>query len=119
MTDSTQNSWVPEIMYEEGDGGLSSHIPFIAVPHEEEMPRILFVFESRDTGEIEPGPSGEQLPIVELDLHQYADMKVLKEKLEDTTYDIVRAALGLEPMKAAAAKGKKITDSIRQNISEN
>jgi hypothetical protein len=119
MSTTTESNWVPEIMYEEGDGGVSSNIPFIAVPETEEMPRILFIFESRDTGEIEPGPSGEQLPIFELDLHQYADMSILKENLPEIVYDQVRNALGLEPLKQATLKGQKITESVRQNISEN
>ena len=63
-------NWVPEIFYEELDeSGLTSHIPFIAVPPEEEMPRMLFIFESRETGEFEPGQDGEDLPVTQLDLH--------------------------------------------------
>jgi len=72
---SEQEKWFPELMYEEAEDGLSSKIPFIMVPKEQEMPRVLFVFESRETGEFEPGPSGEKLPILEMDLHQYADMQ--------------------------------------------
>ena len=75
--------WVPEIMYEDsGDnslGALSSNIPFIPVPTGEKMPPILFIFESRDTGETEPGADGEDSPVFEMDLHQYADMGVLKK----------------------------------------
>ena len=53
------NQWVPEIYYEEADEtGLTSHIPFVAVPDGEEMPRMLFIFESRETGDFEPGPDG-------------------------------------------------------------
>ena len=48
-----RSQWVPEIAYEEAEDGLTSSIPFIAVPQDEEMPKILFIFESRDTGEIE------------------------------------------------------------------
>jgi len=111
------NSWVPEIMYEDtGEEGLTSHIPFIPVPDNEEMPKILFVFESRETGEFEPGPEGEELPVTEMDLHQYGDMNVLKENLDSQTYDKVRAALGLEPLADAASKGRKITDSVRKNL---
>lgn len=116
MPDENNRPWVPEIMYEEGDGGLSSHIPFIQVPSEEDMPRMLFIFESRETGEFEPGPEGEDLPVTELDLHQYADMAILKEKLEPTEYDNVRLALGLEPLKQAVVKGKNVTQKIRDNI---
>ena len=111
MSDKT--NWVPEICYEELDEGRTSKIPFIQVPEGEEMPAMLFVFESRDTGEIEPGPNGEDLPVTELDLHQYADMSVLKEKLTFVEYDNIRFALGLEPLRTAAIKGREITSNIR------
>jgi len=111
------NHWIPEIMYEgEGDDSLTSNIPFIPVPEGEEMPGVLFVFESRETGEFEPGPEGEELAVTELELHQYGDMSVLKKKLDAETYDVVRAAFGLEPMAAASRKGAEISDRIRQNL---
>lgn len=108
--------WVPEIAYEESDGGVTSSIPFITVPQGEDMPKVLFIFESRDTGEIEPGPKGEEVPVVELELHQYVDMAVLKSGLTAEEYDRVRFVLGLDPLVKAAAAGKQITDSIRKNI---
>ena len=62
---NTKSEWVPEIMYEESEEeGLTSQIPFIMVPQDEEMPKLLYIFESRDTGEIEPGPDGEDLVLV-------------------------------------------------------
>jgi len=113
----SNNSWIPEIMYEEGEGeGMTSHIPFIPVPAGQTMPILLYVFESRETGEFEPGPDGEELPVTEMDLHQYADMNKLKENLDFATYDKVRNALGLEPMRQAADKGAQITDNIRKNL---
>ena len=36
-----KSDWIPEIMYEESDEGLSSHIPFILVPKNEEMPKFI------------------------------------------------------------------------------
>jgi len=111
------SKWFPELMYEESEGGSSSKIPFIPVPKDEEMPKILFVFESRETGETEPGADGEDVPVVQWDLHQYADMAILKEKLPLDVYDQVRSALGLEVLKTAAAKGKSITDNIRSKLS--
>ena len=113
---NTPSQWIPEIMYEEDSNGLSSHIPFIQVPESEDMPRLLFVFESRETGEFEPGPNGEELPVTELDLHQYADMLILKEGLSAAEYDRVREALGLEPLQTAANKGREVTKNIRQNL---
>jgi hypothetical protein len=113
-----KNNWVPEIYYEEADeNGLTSHIPFIAVPDEEEMPKILFVFESRETGEGEPGPDGEDLPVTQMDLHQYADMAVLKDGLSPELFDEVRSVLGLQPRAEAADAGRRITDRIRASFS--
>lgn len=114
---STQN-WIPEITYEEIDGGVSSNIPFIAVPQDESMPKFIFIFESRETGEFEPGLEGEKLPIVEMDLHQYADMNFLKSGLPPKDYDKVRTCLGLEPLATATVKGQEITSRIRENIEE-
>jgi hypothetical protein len=110
------NSWIPEIMYEETDEGFSSHIPFIMVPLDQEMPKMIFVFESRETGEYEPNNDGDPVPIIEMDLHQYADMIQLKKGLDELTYNKVRNCLGLEPLRAAAEKGSKITNSIRKKI---
>lgn len=111
------SKWFPEIVYEDDEAGQSSKIPFIMVPEGEEMPKLLFVFESRETGEVEPGPEGEEVPVVQWDLHQYADMAVLKEKLAIDVFDQVRNALGLESVKSAATKGKAITENIRSKLS--
>jgi len=109
-------NWVPEIMYEESDDGVSSHIPFIMVPTGETMPHLLYIFESVETGEAEPGLEGEEVPVVEWDLHQYADMAILKDRLSQEDYDRVRFALGLEPIAVAVEKGKEITGRIRDVI---
>ena len=111
-------NWIPEIMYEESEGESSSAIPFIMVPQSEEMPKILFIFESRQTEEMEPGLDGNPVPIVEWDLHQYADMKFLKEGLDEELFDKVRVCLGLEPLRTAAAKGKQLTQKIKSNLEE-
>jgi len=111
--------WVPEIMYEaETEESLTSSLPFIPVPENESMPEILFIFESRETGETEPGPEGEDLPVIEMDLHQYGDMMVLKENLDLPTFDKVRVALGLEPMGTAYQKGTDINDQVRLNLAK-
>jgi len=112
------NSWYPEIMYEESEDGVSSKIPFVLVPEDQKMPEILFIFESRESGEFEPGLDGNPVPILEMDLHQYADMQVLKEGLSLDLFDQVRECLGLKPMAEAVAAGQKITNSVRKNIEE-
>lgn len=115
---TNQTNWIPEIMYEDSEDGLSSKLPFIMVPENEEMPKMLFIFESRDTGEFEPGIDGEELPITEMELHQFADMAVLKEGLPELLYNQVRKCLGLQPLRSAVTAGQKISNNIRKNIEE-
>lgn len=109
----SESNWIPEILYEENEDGISSHIPFIQVPDDEEMPAMLFVFESKDTGEFEPGLEGEEVPVIELDLYQYANMNTLKQRMAPIEYDNLRFALGLESLKTAAIKGQKITSNVK------
>jgi hypothetical protein len=118
MSKSPFRNWMPEIMYEEGPAsdGLTSSLPFIPVPAGEVMPPFLFIFESKETGEVEPGPEGEELPVTEMELHQYASMNFLKTKVSLSTYNEVRIALGLDPLEEAVVKGKAITERIRKNL---
>jgi hypothetical protein len=118
-TDDRAAHWLPEICYEEDDDGLTSKIPFIEVPLSEKMPNILFIFESQETGEFEPGPTGEPIPIVDLELHQYGSMNTLRDGLPQALYDRVRRTLGLEPLLSATEKGKTITEKIRNNVIDN
>jgi hypothetical protein len=105
-------NWVPEIVYEEGEGQL----PFIHVPPGEEDPKLLFIFVSHQTGEFEPGSEGEEVPVLEMDLKQFVDLSLLKGGLTEQEYDKVRSILKLEPLRVASAKGEKITQSIREKI---
>jgi len=115
MTNNNLN-WVPEIMYEESEDGTSSQIPFIMVPAENEMPKLIYIFESRETGDFEPNLEGDEVPVVEWNLHQYADMDILKKNLTDAIYDKVRLALELEKLSIATEKGKKISSNVRENL---
>jgi hypothetical protein len=112
----SHSKWIPEIEYEEVEDGLTSKIPFITVPENEEMPRLLYIFESRETGDFEPGPEGEELPVSEITLHQYADMSYLKAHMSYLEYDNLRFSLGLQPIREAAIKGQEITTNIRQKL---
>ena len=107
----SNTNWYPEIMYEE-----DSKIPFVPVPEGEQMPGLLFMFESRDTGEFEPDHDGNPLPIIQMDLHQYANMSILKDALSSKVFDEVRSALGLESLLEAAEKGNKITSNIKNTL---
>ena len=109
---SKKNSnWVPEILYEE-----DSQIPFIEVPRGEADPALLFIFINRKTGQTEPGSKGEELPVYDMELRQFADMSILSNKLSPEDYDKVRAALGLEKRADAAKKGKAITMNIASKV---
>ena len=105
------SNWIPEVMYEEG-----SNLPHIQVPEGESMPGMLFVFSATETGEFEPDEEGNPLPILEMDLHQYADMVTLKNNLDAGIYDVVRLALGLEPLEVAEEKGRQISQNIRDKV---
>jgi len=114
---TTERMWMPEIMYEEDARGVAQAIPFIQVPKDEEMPKFLLIWAYTDTGEVEPGPKGEEMPIVESELKQYAQMDVLKAKLSREDYDKVRVALGLENLSSATRKGQEITSRAVVNAS--
>ena len=108
-----KRKWVPEIMYEEyEEDSISGGLPFIQVPNDKEMPDILFMFGSTETGEFEPDLEGEPQPIMEMELYQFANMHYLKEALTEEVYDQVRLALGLEPLGVARQKGMKTSEKI-------
>ena len=115
-TQQTNTNWLPEIVYEESDDGTASKIPFIHIPDDVEDPPLLFIFLSRKTGEFEPGSGGEEVPVVDMTLHQYVDMERLSTQLSAEDFDKVRSAVGLEPRANAAAKGKRITNNIRSQV---
>ena len=119
MSNNDITNWVPEICYEEVDDGITSQIPFIEVPVGKQMPRVLFIFETRETGEHEPGLDGEPVPVFDMDLHQYGDMNILRDNLPSSVYDQCRRALGLEPLQEATTKGHQLTNKIRQNLEKN
>ena len=110
---SDKRKWVPEIMYEEyEEESLSGGLPFIQIPTDKDMPDIVFMFGSQETGEFEPDMDGEPQPIMEMELFQYACMQYLKEGLDIETYDKVRVCLGLQPLHDAVKAGMKQSEKI-------
>ncbi len=105
-------NWIPEIVYEEGEG----QIPFIHVPPGQDDPKLLFIFVAHQTGEFEPGSEGEEVPVIDMDLKQFVDLSLLKSGLTEQEFDKVRGLLGLEPLRQAVEKGKKITQSVREKL---
>ena len=117
MQNSNKRKWVPEIMYEDyEDASFTEGLPFVTIPDDKEMPDILWMFGTAHTGEFEPGDDGEPEPIVEIDLYQFANMKYLKEGLDEETYDKIRICLGLETLNKAIANSTKTTTSMKSNI---
>jgi hypothetical protein len=110
---SDKRKWVPDICYEDyEEDSISGGLPFIQVPADKEMPDIIFMFGSTETGEYEPDEKGNPQPIMEMELYQYANMQYLKEGLDPQTFDEVRICLGLEPLQSAVEKGKKQSKKI-------
>jgi hypothetical protein len=108
--------WQPEIMYEESSDEQGQNFPFIPVPVGESMPHLLYIYESRDTGETETGQDGNQYPVMQWDMHQYADMSRLKTHLSEEVFDQVRVALGLDPLRVALEKAEKNSKNNKNNL---
>lgn len=106
--------WVPDIVYEEG-----SKIPFVQVPTDKDMPDIIHVYEYKMTGEFSPGPEGEDIPHMDVYIHQYIDQEALRAVLDDDIVNKVRAHVGLEPLKDAKQKGEKLITNVIENAEEN
>jgi len=103
----------PEICYEDfskGEETITGGLPFINVEDNQNMPSVLFMYESRKIEDEE----FER----EIVLHSYANMMQLKSKLSEDLYDVVRVALGLMPLKEAAKLGEQINDKISDNLRE-
>ena len=113
---SLKQDWIPEIVYEESRDGGASTFPFIEVPKDKKMPAMLFVFEYKHTGEFEPGPKGEEVPVIDQIPHKYIDLELLKERLDPETNDVVRVALGMEPLKIAQKLGAPKLDKIAKSV---
>lgn len=109
----------PVIYYEEADSdGGTNPIPYIEVDKEEPWHTVLFIQEYRHTGEFEPDHAGNPAPILDMVMHQYVDMLTLKEKLSPETYDVIRIALGMKPLKEAQHEGAKILDKVEKNLAD-
>ena len=94
--------WIPEIFYEETQDGLTRGLPFVNIPSDKAMPSALFICEVRDAED----------DMKDLAVHMFANMTVLKQELNEESYNRVRTALGLEDLATATEKGQKITDEL-------
>lgn len=110
---------LPVILYEEpsdkNDRGIS--MPYIEVPKGGQMPPMLFIFEYKHTGEVEPDDRGREVAIVDQIPHKYVDMEYLKERLTPDLNDHIRVALGMKPLQVAKQEGQKIMDKVMFQVS--
>jgi hypothetical protein len=112
---------IPEILYEAPDypGQKTSPIPHFILNPGEESPVVFFIFEYRDTGELEDDGRGKMERVMDGPYaHKYYDFEYLCELLRehvpenaDGVIRDIRVSMGLEPTKEQAiAKGEKILD---------
>ena len=87
---NNKEKWIPEIFYEETGKGITAGLPFVNVPSNRSMPSCMFICEVRDVQEEETEIEKEVI------VHSLANMTVLKQELDNETYNKVRLALGLE-----------------------
>ncbi len=87
------DKWIPEIFYEEDNKGLTGGLPFINVPKDRSMPSCMFICEVRPVYEEDNEIEKEVIA------HSLANMSILKQKLDQETYNKVRTAIGLQPIK--------------------
>lgn len=111
----TPKQKIPVILYEENKDGKTNIIPYISVEKNEEMPKVLFISEYKDTGETEPDGDGGMAQIVDMIVHKYVDMEHLVKVLDKKTNDKVRVALGMKPLEVAKKEGQKILDKVVKN----
>ena len=116
----TKKPKLPVLLYEEPHPGEPANpIPYIEIGIEDDMPAVLFVSEYKETGEEEIDPEHGSVAIVDMLIHKYVDMEVLKEKLDPKTNDIVRVALGMRPLGDAQRAGQPILDKVSINAQKN
>lgn len=110
----------PILFYEDTpEGEPVNPIPYIEIEGDDKMPVVLFVQEYKHTDEVEPDSEGNPQPIVDMYMHKFVDMELLKEKLSPELNDVVRDALGMKPLLQAQEAGKKILDRVFENVNTN
>ena len=114
VTNKNEKYEIPMILYEEpsssGDKGIP--FPYIEIQKDKTMPPVLFIFEYKHTGEIEPDENGKDAAIIDQIPHKFIDMEFLKEKLPPEINDMVRVAVGMKPLQIAQVEGQKILDRV-------
>jgi hypothetical protein len=111
---------LPILYYEEAKPGEPVNpIPYIEIGLTEEMPRVLFIQEYKETEEKEVDTiNGGTNTVVDMIMHQFVDVYYLQKALTPSQYDKVRVALGMLPLKEAKKRGKSILSNVFNNASQ-
>jgi hypothetical protein len=116
MTD--KRNWIPEIYYEEGSDGMAGQFPFVQIPNDKDMPSMLFILGSKETGETTPSSTGEPEPIVEMEMYSYVNMQQLQDVMSFEAYDQLRMMIGLKPLDEATKLGFHQSEKMAKDIQE-
>lgn len=106
---------MPVILYEDTKEGAFS-FPYMEIQKGKVMPPVIFLFEYKHTGEVEPNGQGEEVPVIDQIPHKFVDMEHLKSVLDPETNDKVRVAIGLKPLKEAQALGKPVIEKVLSKV---
>lgn len=107
---------IPILYYEEpAPGEPANPIPYIEVALDEEMPKVLFISEYKETGEFEVDTGMGSQPIWDMMIHKYVDLDHLQKVVKPKVFDQIRVALGMKPLKEARKAGKPMLDKVLQN----
>lgn len=109
---------IPIILYEENAEGKSNLIPYIEVGLDEEMPKVLFISEYKQTGEFDVSMEHGSSEIVDMLIHKFVDMEYLMKILDEDTNDKLRVALGMKPLKEAQAAGSVTLSLVEKKAEE-
>lgn len=111
---------IPEILYEapKYPGAKTDPIPFIEVPKDKKMPPVLFLFEYKLTGELEPDEKGMPQEITEQIPHKYVDLEFLMDRLSANPEirDKVRVVLGMQPLAEAKEQGEELLNRALSSV---
>lgn len=111
-----KRNWIPEIYYEEGTDGMAGQFPFVQIPTDKDMPSMLFVLGSKETGDTSPSSSGEPEAIVEMEMYSYVNMQQLQKVMTFESYDQLRILIGLKPLDEATKLGVQQSEKMVTQI---
>ena len=84
----------PSIYYEEDANGLTSGLPFMNIQKGDNIPGVLFIAAAFDSDELVEGSENEV--VKDVVFQSFYNSELLRNKLDEDTFDKVRVALGLK-----------------------